>query len=135
MNLHFGLFTSFIQLVYSLSVLCSFALQLFPLLEVIEGPVLKLWKYASSQEKVDIKYTARYALIVGAWGAGVWVRQIKTVLEVSGSVFACIMVFVIVPALYIRQKGGKVGYVRLAVNVMLMLTGVSNAVFGLYKHL
>jgi len=86
-------------------------------------------------EHVDIKYSARYALIALAWMAGILVTQIKTVLELSGSVFASILVYILVPLLYLRHNWGRVGMVRLAVNIALMLAGLSNAAYGLYKHI
>ena len=86
-------------------------------------------------EHTDIKYSARYALIAFAWMAGIFVTQIKTVLELSGSVFASILVYMLVPLLYLRHNWGRMGMVRLVVNIALMFAGLSNAVYGLYKHI
>jgi hypothetical protein len=141
MNLTFGVFTSFVQLLYSLAVLCSFALQLFPLLEVIESAKPGCVRLVNSltgrklSEDIDIKYSARYALIAFAWLAGIMATQINTVLELSGSVFASILVYILVPSLYLKHNWGRVGMVRLAVNISLMIAGAGNVVYGLYKHI
>lgn len=141
MNLTFGVFTSFVQLLYSLAVLCSFALQLFPLLEVIESAKPAFVRLLNSltggqlSEDIDIKYSARYALIAFAWLAGTLATQIKTVLELSGSVFASVLVYILVPSLYLKHNWSKVGKVRLALNISLMVAGAGNAVYGLYKHI
>ena len=143
MNLTFGVFTSFVQLLYSLAVLCSFALQLFPLLEVIESAKPACVRLLNSlsggrhqlSEDIDIKYSARYALIAFAWLAGTLATQIKTVLELSGSVFASVLVYILVPSLYLKHNWGRVGMVRLAVNICLMIAGAGNVVYGLYKHI
>lgn len=86
-------------------------------------------------EQTDIKYSARYTLIALAWMAGILVTQIKTVLELSGSVFASILVYILVPLLYLKHNWGRVGMIRLVVNIALMFAGLSNAVYGLYKHI
>jgi len=141
MNLSYGHFSSFVQLLYSLSVLCSFALQLFPLLEVIEGgkarTVRAINRICATQiaEQVDIKFAARYFLIGFAWLAGVMIAKINTVLELSGSIFASILVYILVPSLYLTHNWGRVGIVRLSVNCLLMIAGLSNVVYGLYKHI
>ena len=138
MNLTFGVYSSFVQLLYSLSVLCSFALQLFPLLEVIESAKATAVKLTNRlfglqiSEQVDIKYSARYALIGFAWVAGILITQIKTVLELSGSVFASVLVYILVPSLYLKHNWERVGVMRIIFNASLMAAGACNVVYGLY---
>ena len=63
------------------------------------------------------------------------ITKINTVLELSGSVFASVLVYILVPGLYLTHNWGRVGCLRLFVNVLLMLAGLSNVLYGLYKHI
>eukprot|EP00347_Sterkiella_histriomuscorum_P016160 403354253 len=142
MNMSYGLISNVIQIGYAFGVLCSFALQLFPILEVVENKrfyadLVKNVKFSDSQSEQDkifvINMICRVIIILFVFTVSQSIKNINFILQLSGSVFSNALMFIIPPCLYLKLFNGQVSIVRLGFNVIIIMLGVANALRGLYN--
>lgn len=113
MNLRYGVLSHFLQLAFMVSLLCSYVLQLFPVLEIVENyrmfatPRGRLWVFESSQSNLSV--LVRVAILSCTFLVATSVKDLGIIMAVNGSVFGSMLQYIMPALLYLEASKNEKG--------------------------
>jgi hypothetical protein len=136
-NLPLNAFTIPINILFCINALTSYPLQILCAFEIIED--LPFFQKSSDSNLIhSIKlYTERIIIILVVTVSAIFIPKFVTFLNISGSVGASALGFILPPLYYIKSKGGMGNLEKpsLALNIFMILFGVFGGIYSLYTSI
>ena len=130
MNLHYGIFSNFIKLLYAVGMVVNLVMQLLPMLEVLESKMPRIFGYGTIPNENEahpyevylydpnnrsccqaiVKFLNTLALVGSLLALTLYLKDFHVLLLVDGAILSNILVLMLPNAMYIHQA--NYGYLK-----------------------